>query len=222
MKDPETIMYCIGSVVGPHPFPKMVRDFQSIVGKESKEQFKSLTGGSLPDAVVACCGGGSNAMGIFSGFIDDDESVKLYAVEPLGKGSGILGEHAASNAFGKTGILHGFKSTTLTDSEGNAAPVHSIASGLDYPSVGPEHAFLYSIGREEPNVGATDDEAIDAFFKISKLEGIIPALESSHALAYAFKIAPEMKGKKILINVSGRGDKDLDYIVNNYPEYIDN
>ncbi|GMF02632.1 unnamed protein product [[Candida] boidinii] len=220
MKDPETIMYCIGSVVGPHPFPKMVRDFQRVVGRESREQFKKLTDGELPGAVVACCGGGSNAMGIFSGFIDD-ESVKLCAVEPLGKGSGIIGEHAASNAFGKTGVLHGFKSTTLTDSEGNAAPVHSIASGLDYPSVGPEHAFLYSIGREEPNVGATDDEAIKAFFTISKLEGIIPALESSHALAYAFKIAPEMKGQSILINVSGRGDKDLEYVVNSYPEYID-
>ncbi|CDK24510.1 unnamed protein product [Kuraishia capsulata CBS 1993] len=219
MEDPENIMYCIGSVVGPHPFPMMVRDFQSVVGKEAKGQFLDMEG-TLPDHVVACCGGGSNAAGIFSAFIEDKD-VKLYAVEPRGKGTGVMGEHAASIQYGHEGVLHGFNSITLTDSNGEPAPVHSIASGLDYPSVGPEHAFWHDIGRTESDVGATDLEAVEAFFMLSKLEGIIPALESSHAVAYAIKIAPKLKGQTILVNLSGRGDKDLDYVVENYPEFVD-
>ncbi|MDU7693037.1 MAG: tryptophan synthase subunit beta [Helicobacter sp.] len=209
--DPINCMYAIGSVVGPHPFPKIVRDFQAVVGVEAREQFLELTG-ELPDIVTACVGGGSNAMGIFSGFIEDD--VRLVGVEPLGKGTK-LGEHAATLSYGSEGVMHGFNSIMLKDSSGSPAPVHSIASGLDYPSVGPEHAYLSEIGRTE--VAAINDaETIDAFFELSKNEGIIPAIESSHALAYALKIAPDLKGQKILINLSGRGDKDIDFIVENY------
>ncbi len=211
LKDPKNTMYAIGSVVGPHPFPKMVRDFQAIVGVESREQFLKMTG-ELPDIVCACVGGGSNAMGIFSGFIED--AVELVGVEPLGKGSG-LGEHAASLSYGSEGIMHGFKSIMLKDKGEEPAPVYSVASGLDYPSVGPEHAYLYSIGRTKVAT-ISDKEAIDAFFMLSKNEGIIPAIESSHALAYALKIAPDLKGKKILVNLSGRGDKDIDFVVENF------
>jgi tryptophan synthase beta chain len=205
-------LYAIGSVVGPHPFPMMVRDFQSVVGFEAKEQFKKMTN-SLPDAVVACVGGGSNAMGIFSGFIEDEE-VELIAVEPLGKGTK-LGEHAATLHFGKEGIIHGFKTILLQNEDGSPAPVHSIASGLDYPGVGPEQAYLKEKGRVQV-AGASDEESIDAFFAISQLEGIIPALESSHAIAYAMKLAKEKKDGKILVNLSGRGDKDIDYVVENF------
>lgn len=208
-------IYAIGSVVGPHPFPMMVRDFQSIVGIEAKEQFLQMTG-NLPDNVVACVGGGSNAMGIFSGFID--EPCELYGVEPLGKGTK-LGEHAASLAYGSEGIIHGFNSIMLKDEKDEPAPVHSIASGLDYPSVGPEHAYLNSIKRTKIS-GATDDETIKAFYLLSKLEGIIPALESSHAVAYAIKLAKQKPYESILVNLSGRGDKDIDFVVQNYP--IDN
>ncbi|RDU65724.1 tryptophan synthase subunit beta [Helicobacter didelphidarum] len=211
LKDPINSMYAIGSVVGPHPFPKMVRDFQAIVGIESHEQFLEMTG-ELPDIVCACVGGGSNAMGIFSGFIDD--CVKLVGVEPLGRGSK-LGEHAASLTYGSEGIIHGFNSIMLKDSKGEPASVHSVASGLDYPSVGPEHAFLHSISRTDVTT-ISDKEAIRAFFELSRIEGIIPAIESSHALAYALKIAPDLKGKKILVNLSGRGDKDIDFVVENY------
>ncbi|AWI34295.1 tryptophan synthase subunit beta [Helicobacter apodemus] len=211
LKDPHNAMYAIGSVVGPHPFPKIVRDFQSIVGIESKEQFLEMTG-ELPDIVIACVGGGSNAMGIFSGFIDD--SVELVAVEPLGRGEK-LGENAATLSYGEEGVMHGFNSIMLKDSKGEPASVYSIASGLDYPSVGPEHAYLYSIGRTKVAT-ISDKEAIAAFYLLSKKEGIIPAIESSHALAYALKIAPNLKGKKILINLSGRGDKDIDFIANTY------
>lgn len=211
LKDTKNTMYAIGSVVGPHPFPKMVRDFQAVVGFEAKEQFIEITG-ELPDTVVASVGGGSNAMGIFSGFIDD--AVELIAVEPLGKGSK-LGEHAASLSYGSEGVMHGFRSIMLQDEKGEPAAVHSIASGLDYPSVGPEHAYLHSIKRTKIATIA-DEEAISAFFELSRKEGIIPAIESSHALAYALKIAPELKGKKILINLSGRGDKDIDFVVQNY------
>ena len=211
LKDTKNTMYAIGSVVGPHPFPKMVRDFQAVVGFEAKEQFIEITG-ELPDTVVASVGGGSNAMGIFSGFIDD--AVELIAVEPLGKGSK-LGEHAASLIYGSEGVMHGFRSIMLQDEKGEPAAVHSIASGLDYPSVGPEHAYLHSIKRTKIATIA-DEEAISAFFELSRKEGIIPAIESSHALAYALKIAPELKGKKILINLSGRGDKDIDFVVQNY------
>ena len=211
LKDTKNTMYAIGSVVGPHPFPKMVRDFQAVVGFEAKEQFIEITG-ELPDTVVASVGGGSNAMGIFSGFIDD--AVELIAVEPLGKGSK-LGEHAASLSYGSEGVMHGFRSIMLQDEKGEPAAVHSIASGLDYPSVGPEHAYLHSIKRTKIATIA-DEEAISAFFELSRKEGIIPAIESSHALAYALKIAPELKGKKILINLSGRGDKDIDFVVEKY------
>ncbi len=208
----DTAFYAIGSVVGPHPFPKMVRDFQQIVGMEAKEQFLEMTD-KLPDNVVACVGGGSNAMGIFSGFIDDP--VKLYGVEPLGK-STRLGEHAASLTYGSEGIMHGFNSIMLKDSKGEPAPVYSVASGLDYPSVGPEQAHLKSIGRTII-AGATDKETIDAFYKLSRFEGIIPALESSHAVAFAMKLAKEKPKESILVNLSGRGDKDIDFVVENYP-----
>ncbi len=208
----DTAFYAIGSVVGPHPFPKMVRDFQRVVGLEAKEQFYEMTS-SLPDSVVACVGGGSNAMGIFSGFIDDP--VKLYGVEPLGK-STRLGEHAASLTYGSEGIMHGFNSIMLKDKDGNPAPVYSIASGLDYPSVGPEQAHLKTEGRTIVAT-ADDKETIDAFYKLSRFEGIIPALESSHALAFAMKLAKENPKESILVNLSGRGDKDIDFVTQNYP-----
>ena len=201
LKDPENSIYCIGSVVGPHPFPLMVRDFQSVVGFEAKEQFLEHEN-KLPDVIAACIGGGSNAMGIFSAFIDEKE-VELYGVEPMGKGSNI-GEHSASLTYGEEGIMHGFNSIMLKDEKGEAAPVYSIASGIDYPSVGPEHAYLKESGRTK--VGqCNDNEAVDAFYKLSQLEGIIPALESAHAVAFAMKIAATLpKDKTILVNLSGR------------------
>jgi len=212
VKDTDTQMFAIGSVVGPHPFPLMVRDFQSIIGIEAKEQFHEMTG-NLPDVVAACIGGGSNAMGIFSGFIDD--AVDLYGVEPMGK-SDKIGDHSASLTYGKEGVMHGFNSIMLADDNGEPAPVHSIASGIDYPSVGPEHAYLSSIGRTQ--VGhCNDEEAVDAFFKLSQHEGIIPALESAHAVAFAMKYAKENPHKSILVSLSGRGDKDIDFVVENYP-----
>lgn len=204
-------IYCIGSVVGPHPFPMMVRDFQSVVGIEAREQFIDMTG-ELPDAVVACVGGGSNAMGMFSGFLN--EPVDIYGVEPLGRGEK-LGDHAASLKYGEEGIMHGFNSIMLKDENGEPAPVYSVASGLDYPSSGPEHAFLRDSGRVKYDV-VTDDETIDAFFDLSRMEGIIPAIESSHAVAYAIKLAEKMQKGSILINLSGRGDKDMDYIIEKY------
>lgn len=206
----ETI-YCIGSVVGPHPFPMMVRDFQYVVGEEAREQFKDMTG-LLPDVVTACVGGGSNSIGFFLPFINDP--VEIVGVEPLGRGKE-LGEHAASMTYGTEGVMHGFNSIMLKNSDGEPAPVYSIASGLDYPSVGPEHAFLREIGRVKYKV-ASDLEAVDAFFKLSRYEGIIPALESSHAVAYAMKLAKEMGKGSILVNLSGRGDKDLDYVIEHY------
>lgn len=212
LKDTKTQLFAIGSVVGPHPFPKMVRDFQSVVGLEAKEQFLDMTG-RLPDMVTACVGGGSNAMGIFSAFIED--SVKLYAVEPAGRGDKI-GEHSASLTYGKEGTMHGFNSIMLQDKDGNPAPVHSIASGIDYPSVGPEHAYLNSIGRTKLGL-CSDEEAVDAFYKLSQHEGIIPALESAHAVAFAMRYAKENPKESILVNLSGRGDKDIDFVVENYP-----
>jgi tryptophan synthase beta chain len=207
-------IYCIGSVVGPHPFPMMVRDFQSVVGHEAKEQFFEHEN-NLPDAVVACVGGGSNAMGIFAGFIDDKE-VELHGVEPMGRGEK-LGEHAATLTYGEEGVMHGFNSIMLKDENGEPAPVYSIGSGIDYPSVGPEHAYLQSIGRTTVGL-CNDEEAVDAFYKLSQLEGIIPALESAHAVGYAMKLAKTLgKDKTILINLSGRGDKDIDFVVDNYP-----
>ena len=210
----DTALYCIGSVVGPHPFPLMVRDFQSIIGFEAREQFLSLEN-KLPSHVLACVGGGSNAMGIFAGFIQDEE-VQLIGVEPLGKGEK-LGQHAASLTYGEEGVMHGFNSIMLKDEKGEPAPVYSIASGIDYPSVGPEQAYLKELGRTQVGL-CNDEEAIDAFYKLSQLEGIIPALESAHAIAYAMKLAKTLdKDQSILINLSGRGDKDIDFVVENYP-----
>jgi tryptophan synthase beta chain len=217
LKDPVNSIYCIGSVVGPHPFPLMVREFQRIVGEESKKQFAEMTNGLLPDHVVACVGGGSNAMGIFTAFIDDP--VQLHGVEPLGRGT-TLGDHAASLSYGTEGMMHGFNSIMLKDDKGGPAPVYSIASGLDYPSVGPEHAHLKTIGRT--NVGtASDDETVYAFFQLSRLEGIIPALESAHAVAYATKLAKQYPHSSILVNLSGRGDKDIDFVMEKWGHYAD-
>ncbi|SIS68889.1 tryptophan synthase subunit beta [Phaeovulum vinaykumarii] len=207
----ETALFAIGSVVGPHPFPMMVRDFQHVVGVEAREQFLEMTG-QLPDMVAACVGGGSNAMGIFSGFIEDD--VALYGVEPLGTSSN-LGDHAASITYGEDGDIHGFRTLVLKDAEGNPAPVHTVASGLDYPGVGPEHAHLHKTGRVTYTT-ADDKEALDAFYRLSRREGIIPALESAHAVAFALREARANPGKSILINLSGRGDKDIDFVTETY------
>ena len=204
-------IYCIGSVLGPHPFPMMVRDFQHVVGQEAREQFLHMTG-ELPDAIVACVGGGSNAAGFFSGFLKDP--VRIIGVEPLGRGEK-LGDHAASLVYGTEGIMHGFNSVMLKDEKGHPAPVYSVASGLDYPSSGPEHAFLRDIGRVE-YVAVGDQEAVDAFFALSRMEGIIPAIESAHALAQGIQLARKMGTGSILINLSGRGDKDMDYIIEHY------
>lgn len=208
----DTALFAIGSVVGPHPFPMMVRDFQHVVGIELREQFLEMTG-RLPDMVAACVGGGSNAMGMFAGFIDDEE-VALYGVEPLGTSSN-LGDHAATISFGEDGDIHGFRTLVLKDAEGNPAPVHTVASGLDYPGVGPEHAYLHKSGRAN-YVAADDREALDAFYRLSRREGIIPALESAHAVAFALREAPKHPGKTILLNLSGRGDKDIDYVTETY------
>ena len=204
-------VYCIGSVLGPHPFPMMVRDFQSIVGIESREQFLDMTG-ELPDIITACVGGGSNAAGFFAGFLNDP--VEIYGVEPLGKGKA-LGDHAASLSYGTEGIMHGFNSVMLKDENGDPAPVYSVASGLDYPSSGPEHAFLRDIGRVKYDT-VDDEEAIDAFFALSRLEGIIPAIESAHAVAHAIRLAKQMKNGSVLLNLSGRGDKDMDFVIEKY------
>lgn len=211
-KDPENIFFAIGSVVGPHPFPMMVRDFQHIVGLETKDQFLEMTN-ELPDSIVACVGGGSNSMGIFSAFIEDP--VELYAVEPGGL-SDKLGEHAATLSYAENaGVLHGFKSRLLMDEKGDPADVYSVASGLDYPGVGPEHAYLNSIGRTN-NVVINDKEALDAFYRLSRLEGIIPALESAHAVAYAMNLARKEPLSSIVVNLSGRGDKDIDFVTQKY------
>lgn len=206
----ETI-YCIGSTLGPHPFPMMVRDFQMVVGYEAREQFRDMMG-FLPDVVTACVGGGSNSLGMFEAFLNDP--VEIVGIEPLGRGDK-LGDHAASMKYGSEGVMHGFNSIMLKDEQGEPAPVYSIASGLDYPSVGPEHAFLRECGRIKYDV-ASDEEAIDAFFKLSRNEGIIPALESSHALAYAIRWAKATRTGSILVNLSGRGDKDLDFVTEKY------
>lgn len=205
----ETAIYAIGSVVGPHPFPMIVEHFQSIIGKEAREQFLEMTN-SLPDYLVACVGGGSNSIGIFNGFLEDGE-VKIFGVEPLGK-SEKIGENAASLTYGKDGIIHGFKCKLLQDENGDIAQAYSIASGLDYPGVGPKHCYLQQIGRAE-YVTISDKEALDAFFELSKMEGIIPALESSHAVAYGLKLAQKNPNKRILINLSGRGDKDVEFVL---------
>jgi tryptophan synthase beta chain len=214
MEDPITTMYAIGSVVGPHPFPMMVRDFQAVVGREAREQFLKMTN-ELPNHIMACVGGGSNAMGLFSGFLDDKE-VNIYGVEPGGRGPGV-GDNAATMTYGKPGVIHGFSCYLLQDETGEPLPVYSIASGLDYPGIGPQHCHLKDIERVK-YVVATDRDALMAFYDLSRLEGIIPALESSHALGYAIKVAKNMKkDETILVNLSGRGDKDIDYVLDHYP-----
>ncbi len=202
----ETTFYCIGSVMGPHPYPAMVRDFQKIIGEETKQQMQEKEG-KLPDCVVACVGGGSNAMGAFYDFIKD-ESVRLVGAEAAGKGVD-TDQHAATMAKGTKGIFHGMKSYFLQNEEGQINPVYSISAGLDYPGVGPEHAYLREIGRAE-YVSITDEQAVKAFEYLSRLEGIIPAIESSHAVAAAMEIAPKMsKDETMVICLSGRGDKDV-------------
>lgn len=206
---PDEYLFAIGSVVGPHPYPTMVRDFQSVIGRETREQFLEKEG-RLPDAVVACIGGGSNSIGMFTGFLDDPE-VALYAVEPAGDGID-TDRHAATMTKGTPGMLHGMKTRVLQDENRDVSPVHSIASGLDYPGVGPQHVFLNESGRAN-YVHATDAEAIDAFLSLTRHEGIIPAIESAHALAYAIKLAPELgPDKALVVNLSGRGDKDVDMV----------
>ena len=211
MKEYQDAIYCIGSAVGPHPFPLIVRDFQIIVGEEAREQFVQMTG-HLPDAVCACVGGGSNSIGMFVPFLADP--VEIIGVEPLGRGSGV-GDHAASMTFGKKGVLHGFESYLLQDEQGDPLPVYSVASGLDYPATGPEHAYLKDMGRTQYDT-VDDKEAMEAFFALSRYEGIIPALESSHAVAYAMRCAREGKFGSMLVNLSGRGDKDMDYVIEHY------
>ena len=210
LKDPTNFIYAIGSVVGPHPFPKMVRDFQSIIGTEAREQFLAKHG-RLPDHVAACVGGGSNAMGIFTAFLGD-EGGHLVGVEPAGEGLDKPGRHSATLSKGKPGELHGMACYVLENEDGTPSAVHSIASGLDYPGVGPQHSYLKDFGRVDYQT-ASDQECLDAFMTLSRVEGIIPALESAHAVAWAIRVAPTLpKSQHILINLSGRGDKDADYV----------
>src|SRR3990172_8156438 len=205
----QTTYYLIGSVVGPHPYPVMVRDFQSVIGNEIKLQFKRKEG-RLPQALVACVGGGSNAAGTFYPF-EDDASVKLYGVEAAGQGLE-SGKHAASLGAGAEGVFHGMLTYVLQDGEGQIQNTHSVSAGLDYPGVGPEHSFL-KISKRATYVSVTDKEAVDAFLTLSREEGIIPALESSHAVAYAIKLAPKMKrNEAIVVTLSGRGDKDVETV----------
>ena len=213
LKDPVNFIYAIGSVVGPHPFPKMVRDFQSIVGREARAQFLAQHQ-KLPDVVTACVGGGSNAIGMFTEFLPD-ASVQLVGVEPAGKGLDTP-DHAATMTLGTKGAIHGFVCYNLQDAQGEPLPVYSIASGLDYPGVGPQHCYLKDVGRVQYET-ITDDECLDAFMTLSRTEGIIPALESAHAVAYAMKIAKTMAPEQtILVNLSGRGDKDADFVANHF------
>ncbi|KTC78372.1 tryptophan synthase subunit beta [Legionella brunensis] len=207
----DNTFYIIGTVAGPHPYPQMVRDFQTIIGQEAREQMLEKTG-QLPDALVACVGGGSNAIGLFHPFLND-KSVAIYGVEAGGKGLE-TGEHAASLIAGKPGVLHGNRTYLLCDEYGQIKDTHSISAGLDYPGVGPEHAYLKDIGRVE-YVAINDDEALEAFRTLTRIEGIIPALESSHAVAYAMKLAKKMSSsQRIIVNLSGRGDKDIHTVAN--------
>lgn len=207
----EDTYYLLGTVAGPHPYPTMVRDFHAVIGKEAKKQFKAAEN-KLPDALVACIGGGSNAIGLFHPFIKDKE-VKMFGVEAAGKGLK-SGEHAASISKGSVAVLHGNKTFFLQDDDGQITDAHSISAGLDYPGIGPEHAFLHETKRVE-YVSATDDEAVKSFQLLCKIEGIIPALESSHAIAFACKLAKKMKkNQSIIVNLSGRGDKDINSIAN--------
>jgi len=202
----ETTFYCIGTVAGPHPYPSMVRDFQSVIGKETREQMMAAEG-RLPDTLVACIGGGSNAMGLFHPFLDD-KGIRIIGVEAGGKGVH-TGEHAASLTGGRPGVLHGNLTYLLQDSDGQITEAHSISAGLDYPGIGPEHSWLKDVGRVE-YVSATDDEALGAFQKLSRVEGIIPALEPAHALAHVLKLAPTLpKDNLLVMNLCGRGDKDV-------------
>ncbi|MCD1634967.1 tryptophan synthase subunit beta [Martelella mediterranea] len=210
----EHALYAIGSAIGPHPFPMIVRDFQSVVGREARSQFLSLNGGQLPDHVVACVAGGSNAMGIYSGFLDDP-AVTLHAVEPLGT-SNETGKHAATLSFGTPGTLHGAQSLVLQREDGAPSKVSSVASGLVYPGVGPEIAMLHEEGRLKV-AAISNEEVIATFFRFAKSEGIIPALESCHALAFAIKLAKRRPpSETILVNLSGRGDKDVDFVLNEF------
>ena len=205
----ETTHYCFGTTAGPHPFPMMVRDFQSVIGREARRQVQEQEG-RLPDAVIACVGGGSNAAGIFTAFLDD-KTVQLVGVEAAGKGIA-TGQHAATLAAGKPGVLHGALSYVLQDDSGQTLPVHSVSAGLDYPGVGPEHSYWKDTGRVR-YTAATDAEALEAFCELSRTEGIIPALESSHALVEARKVAPTLEKRQVLIvNLSGRGDKDVEEV----------
>jgi tryptophan synthase beta chain len=209
VQDPVSQFYAIGSAVGPYPFPAMVREFHKIIGEEARTQMQEMTG-KLPDHLVASVGGGSNAIGLFTAFLEDS-AVRLWGVEPAGRGPA-KGDHASTITYGTPGVLHGFRSYLLQEEDGSASPVYSIASGLDYPGVGPQHAYLKDTGRAQ-YVSASDEEAVDAFFRLSREEGIIPALESAHAIAYALKLAVEQgPGRTILVNLSGRGDKDIDYV----------
>lgn len=209
LKNPHDFIYAIGSVVGPHPFPKMVRDFQSIIGNEAREQCLAKYK-RLPEIVTACVGGGSNAIGVFTAFLCDGQ-VKLVGVEPAGEGLD-TDRHAATLTMGKPGILHGMSCYVLADAEGNPDPVHSIASGLDYPGIGPQHSYLKDLGRVTYD-SVTDQETLDTFMRLSRVEGIIPALESAHAVAWAIRTAPTLQPhQQILVNLSGRGDKDVDYV----------
>ena len=202
----DNTFYIIGTVAGPHPYPAMVRDFQSIIGREAKEQCLEATG-RLPDALVACVGGGSNAIGLFYPFIED-KSVKMYGVEAAGDGVA-TGRHSAPLCAGRPGVLHGNRTYLMCDDDGEIIETHSISAGLDYPGVGPEHAWLKDTGRAN-YVNITDTEALEGFYALTRMEGIIPALESSHAMAYTMKLAPKMrKDETIIINLSGRGDKDM-------------
>ncbi|HEY6281687.1 MAG TPA: tryptophan synthase subunit beta [Burkholderiales bacterium] len=207
----ENTFYIIGTVAGPHPYPMMVRDFQSIIGREAKTQMQEMFG-RQPDALIACVGGGSNAMGLFYPYIED-QNMRLIGVEAGGMGIA-TGKHAAPLCAGKPGVLHGNRTYLMQDENGQILETHSISAGLDYPGVGPEHAWLKDSGRAE-YVNVTDDEALKAFHKLCHLEGIIPALESAHALAYAAKLAPQMdKDRLLLVNLSGRGDKDMNTVAN--------
>lgn len=209
LKDPVNYIYAIGSVVGPHPFPKMVRDFQCVIGQEARQQFQEKEG-KLPNYITACVGGGSNAMGLFTAFLNDDD-VNIVGVEPAGKGLATT-EHSATLTLGKPSEIHGMKCYVLEDENGEPMPVHSIASGLDYPGVGPQHSYLKELGRVNYET-ASDEECLDAFMTLSQVEGIIPALESSHAVAWAMRKAAELPSDQtILVNLSGRGDKDADYV----------
>jgi tryptophan synthase beta chain len=213
MAEYQTTFFAIGSVVGPHPYPSLVAYFQSIVGREAKQQIIEKAN-RLPDVLIGCVGGGSNAIGLFYEFLDD-ASVRMIGAEPSGRGKEV-GEHAATLTYGQPGTLHGMHTYLLQDEKGQPQPVHSIASGLDYPGIGPIHSFLKDTGRVE-YTAVSDKEAIEAFVMLSRLEGIIPALESAHAIAQAIKTAPQLKTDQIIIvNLSGRGDKDLDYVEENY------